>query len=75
MSNQFFMPLGKSVWVCDTNNEEHAGIFEGLVNIGGLPFVYLTYDAGETTSTIEEKLIPINQVVNICHNKNKVKLL
>ncbi len=62
MENQFFMPIGKRVWIIDTHQNQHSGMFQGFITFGGIPSIFVKDDYD--SESMEERIIPINQVVS-----------
>lgn len=73
MENQFFMPIGKRVYIIDIHKEQHSGAFQGFITFGGIPSIFLKEDYDSESN--EEKIIPINQVVTFRVIKPKNILL
>ena len=73
MENNFFMPIGKRVYVIDFLGNQHTGFLQGFIQFGGIPSVFLIDDYDSESK--EEKIIPINQVISFRVIKPKSILL
>jgi hypothetical protein len=67
------MPVGKLVKIYDTNNIFYEANFEGFIEFGGIPSIYLTDEISATFK--KEIIIPINQVVSFEVKRPKTILL
>jgi hypothetical protein len=72
MDKQFFLPLGRLVTCKTTDAVVYTGFFDGMVNFGGVPSIWLSDVKDDETIDI---ILPVTQVVYFRVLKPKNKLI
>lgn len=72
MDNNFFLPIKKEVYVTLIDHSVIKGMFQGFIQFGGIPAIYLLEDIANGK---KETILLINQVVKFEVTKPKEIIL
>lgn len=73
MSDQFFLPINKIVYVTTIDNIKHDGFFNGFVQFAGVPAVYLVDNLPDGSK--KETIILVHQIIKFETTKAKSIIL
>jgi hypothetical protein len=72
MDKQFFLPLGRLVTCKTTDGVVYTGFFDGMVNFGGVPSLWISDCVDNETIDL---ILPVTQVVYFRVIKAKHQLI